>query len=190
MKEKKSLYFIAILPPESVQNEVTELKNYFLRKYEVRQALKSPPHITLHPPFNWPDNNEDKLKESLFKFAAKNVKFNITLNGFGAFKPRVIYIDVLRSQNLEILFEKIEYFLETTWEIDNQLRKGRKFNPHMTIAFRDLTKEQFFQSWPEFKDKQYHRDFMAADISLLRHNGKFWDIIAYAPLNNVPEHTS
>jgi len=183
MKEKKTLYFIAVIPPELIQNEVTEFKNHFLEKYGIRQALKSPPHITLHPPFNWPESKEDDLKEGLTRFAAKNNRFSITLNGFGAFKPRVIFVDALHNKELELLFERIEYYLERKWDIDNQLRKGRKFNPHMTIAFRDLTKEQFFHSWPEFKDRNYQREFIANDISLLRHNGKFWDVIDYAPLN-------
>ena len=51
MKEKKTLYFIAILPPDSIQKEVTDFKNHFLVKYGVRQALKSPPHITLLNPY-------------------------------------------------------------------------------------------------------------------------------------------
>ncbi len=180
----KNLYFIAILPLVSVKNEVTQFKNYFLRNHEVRQALKSPPHITLLPPFYWPDTRENELKEGLTKFAARNVTFSIILNGFGAFKPRVIYVDVIRNQELEILYEKTEYFLEANWKINSQLRKGRKYNPHMTIAFRDLTKEQFSISWPDFRDKQYYREFSATDISLLRHNEKFWDVIYYAPLNN------
>jgi len=187
MNNGKKLYFIAILPPETIQKEVTEFKNYFLKKHEVRQALKSPPHVTLHPPFYWLADDEEELKKGLCLFAEKNERFSVTLNGFGAFKPRVIFVDVLVNQALRLLFEKLEYFLEANWGISNQLRKGRKFNPHMTVAFRDLTKEFFFKSWPDFKDKKFKREFIVSDISLLRHNGKFWDIIDYAPLHATIE---
>ena len=64
-----SRYFIAIIPPSPILEEVQEIKNYFKDKYESRAALNSPPHITLHMPFFWKIDEEDLLISLLTEFA-------------------------------------------------------------------------------------------------------------------------
>ncbi|MDE5096246.1 MAG: 2'-5' RNA ligase family protein, partial [Trichodesmium sp. St11_bin5] len=61
----KCLLFVALVPPENIQNQVTEIKEYFSRNYNSSHALKSVPHITLQPPFKWPTENLTLLQESL-----------------------------------------------------------------------------------------------------------------------------
>jgi 2'-5' RNA ligase len=48
-----SLFFIALLPPLEVQEIATKIKLEFAEIYNSRAALKSPPHVTLQPPFRW-----------------------------------------------------------------------------------------------------------------------------------------
>ncbi|MFN6233029.1 MAG: 2'-5' RNA ligase family protein, partial [Microcystis sp.] len=48
-----SLFFIALLPPPEVQEIATKIKVEFAEIYNSRAALKSPPHVTLQPPFRW-----------------------------------------------------------------------------------------------------------------------------------------
>jgi 2'-5' RNA ligase len=47
----KSPWFIAVIPPEDIQEAVTALKREAAARFESRHALKSPPHVTLIPPF-------------------------------------------------------------------------------------------------------------------------------------------
>ena len=54
MNQKKdhfSRFFIAILPPETIQREITDFKEEIARDFKSSHALKSPPHITLLMPF-------------------------------------------------------------------------------------------------------------------------------------------
>ncbi|MGK7915884.1 MAG: hypothetical protein AB4038_10100 [Prochloraceae cyanobacterium] len=46
MKQLKRLFFIALLPPEEIQQNVTKIQQHFAQVYSSRAALKSPPHIT------------------------------------------------------------------------------------------------------------------------------------------------
>jgi len=46
--------------------------------------------------------------------------------------------------------------LETLlWELLTQFLK-HAFSPHMTVAFRDLTRQNFKAAWPEFQQRQLH----------------------------------
>src|SRR5258708_485210 len=87
-------YFIAIVPPSPVFEEVVALKNYFKEKYNSRAALNSPPHITMHMPFLWKEKKEGFLISSLQVFAADQKPATIELSNFTSFPPRVIFINV------------------------------------------------------------------------------------------------
>ena len=105
-------YFVALLPPPAIQTVIDEIKHHFARHYHSRKALNSPPHITLQPPFDWPlapapDSDPgaqsaslSELKLSLGMFAAQQRSVPIHLAGFGAFAPRVIYVNVLKTPEL------------------------------------------------------------------------------------------
>ena len=66
MKPSANLYFIALLPPVEVAEEVTEIKQFFARNYNSRAALKSPPHVTLQPPFAWEVDRLETIGKPLF----------------------------------------------------------------------------------------------------------------------------
>lgn len=175
-KLSKKRFFIAFLPPKNVQEEATKIKEYFKEVYKSKAALKSPPHVTLQPPFEWEIEDLPKLIEELKNFSQSQQPFSMTLNGFSAFKPRVIYIDVVQTSELLLLQKSLMSYLESSLNIVHQVSKNRPFSPHLTVAFRDLTKRNFYQAWSEFKDKEFYYNFMIDKITLLIHNGKNWEI--------------
>jgi 2'-5' RNA ligase len=169
-------YFIALLPPQHIQEYANEIKQYFADKYASRGAQKSPPHITLQPPFEWVEGEVSRLEASLQQFAGHQQSIPITLNGFAAFPPRVIYIDVVRSQELLRLQADLMAYLEANLGIVDPVAKKRPFAPHMTVAFRDLSKQNFHAAWPEFQNRELHFDFTAHQLTLLIHDGQRWQI--------------
>jgi 2'-5' RNA ligase len=46
----------------------------------------------------------------------------------------------------------------------------------MTVAFRDLTRQNFKAAWPEFENRQLHFEFIADKLTLLIHDGRRWNI--------------
>jgi 2'-5' RNA ligase len=98
------------------------------------------------------------------------------LDGFAAFKPRVIFVNVLKTPELLAVQKALMEHLETSLELVNEVSKNRPFAPHLTVAFRDLTKPNFYKSWDEFKQQQLHFEFLVPQLTLLIHNGKFWEI--------------
>ncbi|MFQ5448773.1 MAG: 2'-5' RNA ligase family protein, partial [Saprospiraceae bacterium] len=88
---KDLLFFIALLPDEEIRREYTPYKNDCARKFGTSHALKSPPHITLVPPFRWREEQLEALKDTLDLFALGQEPFEVQLRHFNCFKPRVIY---------------------------------------------------------------------------------------------------
>ncbi|MEO0376939.1 MAG: 2'-5' RNA ligase family protein [Cyanobacteria bacterium P01_A01_bin.17] len=186
-------YFIALLPPDDIQAEVCGIKQYFSDHYHSRKAFNSPPHITLQPPFEWsqsvPEDEKDaenftptELVDGLNEFAASQAPVSIQLSGFAAFAPRVIYINVLKTSALATLQTEVIRYFASRWGIIDRAAKGRAFVPHMTVAFRDLTKQNFWAGWAEFKDRSFEAQFKVTVLTLLRHTGQRWEVHQNFPL--------
>jgi len=176
MAQNKNLFFLAVLPPENIQKKVEKIKLFFKNEYNSEHALNAPAHITLIPPFRWFETNELLLQKSIDDFCLNEVPFNVMLDGFGSFRPRVIYIDIKRNDSLFNLFEKFRIFMDDQWKISEYIRGVIRFNPHMTVASRDLTKENYYKAWAEFKFKKFNSDFTVDKIVILKHNNSFWEI--------------
>ena len=68
--------------------------------------------------------------------------------------------------------------------ISNEVDKSDiGFNPHMTIAYRDLSPELFQQAWHEYKHKKFEAEFEVDAFYLLQHDSKKWNIISTNNLN-------
>ncbi|WP_066380866.1 MULTISPECIES: 2'-5' RNA ligase family protein [unclassified Anabaena] len=176
MNSSKSRFFIALLPPQHIQDYANEIKQHFADNYASKHAQKSPPHITLQPPFEWVNDDLSRMEASLLEFAQQQQPLSMTLSGFAAFVPRVIYINVVRSAELLSLQCDLMLHLEANLEIIDKVGKNRPFAPHLTVAFRDLTKQNFKAAWPEFEHRQLHFEFTADKLTLLIHDGRRWNI--------------
>jgi 2'-5' RNA ligase len=176
MGPNKNLFFLAVMPPEDIQEEVKNIKLEFKDQYGSEHALNSPAHLTLVPPFQWPAEKEAPLVQNLDHFCKDENTFEVALNGFGAFKPRVIYIDVKKNIFLSDLHDRLRNYLNENCIISELLREKKPFNPHMTVAFRDLTKDNFYVAWNEFKNKNFHALFTVDKIVLLIHRQKRWEV--------------
>ncbi|HEY9670282.1 MAG TPA: 2'-5' RNA ligase family protein [Waterburya sp.] len=183
MDTSKRLFFIALLPPQDVQDYATEIKEYFAQTYKSRHALKSPPHITIQAPFEWQLDHVPVLEQALTAFAQARTPVPITLKGFGAFVPRVIYINVLKTPELLAVQQELMAYLETSLGIADPVSKKRPFAPHMTVAFKDLTRQNFRAAWPEFQNRELKFEFTAFQLTLLVHDGKRWIIHSEFPFS-------
>jgi len=177
------MYYIAIVAPEVINQEILKWKNYFKDHFECSVALKSPAHITLIPPFWMEEGLEKDLMSSIKEFSVTKNKFEITLKDFAAFKPKVIFVDVVKNEILNDLYQSFtDYiFSENKFPIK---KDDRAFHPHVTLATRDLYKKAFQEAWEIFSKKKYEATWPVNSISLLRHNKKNWDVIFTSQLED------
>lgn len=169
MEPALPLFFIAILPDATIQQEVTAFKQQALTRFGSGHALKSPPHVTLIPPFR--SNQTDFAV--LHQFAVQQPPFTLRLNGFNHFDQRVIYVDVLPNQPLNRCQQSVADFCSGHFGITPE---NRPFHPHMTVAFKDLRRSVFPEAWHYFSGLSYEREFQVKAITLLRHTGQQWVI--------------
>lgn len=174
-----SLYFIAVIPTESLRGLVDELKLEFSKSYHSHHALKSPPHITLIPPFNMNKKNEKNLAENLINFASQSDEFEVAISGFGEFRSRVIYLRILANDILKSFQNLLAEKCNT--EFDIPIKSSKPYLPHMTLAFRDLSPQMFNKAWEKYKLKTFNASFTVDRFFLLRHNGKSWEIAYEIP---------
>lgn len=187
-RSRKQLYFIAIVLPEPFATTITRFKEYFRDVYQSKAALNSPPHITLHMPFQWRPEKENVLASKLNNFFSSCSPVQVRLQNFGCFAPRVIFIEVLKYDLLENLQQELSRFCRLELNLFNATHKDNPFHPHVTLAFRDLKKTAFKIAWEEFKDRPFSGEFTAGRVALLKHNGKAWEVFQEFELaGNLPD---
>lgn len=177
-------YFIALLPSHEIQVSATEIKEYFRQHYHSKASLNSPPHVTLYPPFLWGQEKLSLLKNKLSDFASLQCPVELRFDRYNAFKPRVIYWNVIPTPELMALRKELFYFLETELNLVNTVEKSRPFHPHLTVAFRDLTQTNFHLAWQEFEHQKIGLNCLVNHLTLLIHNGKTWEICQEFTLTN------
>lgn len=128
-------------------------------------------------PFQWKEEKEKMLVEKLSGFTTRFHSFEIKLLNFNCFPPRVIYIDVVKNDELEKLQNELQRFCKKELNLFNANYKEFAFHPHLTLAFRDLKKQQFLTAWEEFKEKKFEKTCRVEAISLLKHDSEKWNVL-------------
>ena len=116
-----------------------------------------------------------------FTFEEKD--FEVSLNKFSRFGERVIFIDVEKNEVLNMLQKQLVRHVKQLLNLFNQDEDLRGFHPHITVAFRDLKKEQFAKAWQNYKEKEFKASFTCDAIMLLKHDGKRWNVYKTFPLH-------
>lgn len=155
--------------------KVKSFKEEMKTNFGAAHALKSPAHITLQMPFRRPEGDEQRIIKKLKEFSELQSSFEIQLDGFDCFTPRVIFIRVANHQPIIELHQKLNSVLSSELNFNDKALTHR-LHPHMTIATRDLTEEAFDKAWPQYKSRDFIASFRADSLFLLKHNGKHWDI--------------
>lgn len=171
---KDPLFFIAILPDKQIQDEVTGFKQFCAERFGARHSLTSPPHITIVPPFGWPKPQLQVLKDALDDFVVDHTPFDIQLVNFGSFPPRVLFVGIGPNKQLAKMAGNLAIHLKETIGLEQTSSHG--FNPHMTIAHRDLQKEVFPNAWAYFSKQTYQRTFTAEGLTFLRYGQGQWEL--------------
>lgn len=167
-----NLYFIALIPPEEIRLEIQHLKEEMRERFGAEHALKLPAHITLAPPFKLKKERELQLLQALEVFAATRKPFHLSLSGFGNFAPRVLFVKVVENDEIVELYRDLCKNISVITDITGD----KDFHPHITIANRDLEEDLFPNARKYLSDNDYQSRFKVGSLSLLKHNGRDWEI--------------
>ena len=180
MSEPGNLYFIAIIPPDEICKAITTVKQDFADRFKSKKALKVVPHITLKAPFKFPVQEQTSLLRWFALTPVSVHPFQQELKDFGCFTNKrnpVIFIEPVMNESLALLQKNVvKHFIKAFGK--NQVAQNEfRFNPHMTVAYRDLLFPQFKTAWEEYETKEFEAIFEVNKFHLLQHDGKKWNSI-------------
>jgi 2'-5' RNA ligase len=167
---------MAIVCPKEIDEKVFVFKEWMRKQFGCMVALKSPGHITLIPPFWMDERGESELLKTLEQFSSEATP-EIQLKDFSHFGDRVLFIHVNENPQLTELKNETEtHFLENFHAVIK--KDERPFNPHVTIANRDVSPGTFIKAWEHFSKEKFECSFVADTISVLKLNSGKWEVLA------------
>ena len=183
----KSLYFVAILPPKSIDERIDEIRKEFSDAYKSFEALEPPVHLTLKEPFTLDPKDEALLLRKLEGLSLIHQPFYQELENFDRFQKHTIYIKASKcveittlKKNMKKIFK--EYFF-------NVQQDQMPFNPHYTIAYRDIPEKTFDLAWEDYQQKTFEANFTCTHFTLLKHTGVKWISMQNFKLKAHPQQT-
>lgn len=179
----KTLYLLAVLPPEPVFSETWTFKQEVHQLTGSRNAVRLPPHITLLPPLHETDDFEAKCAASLASFAATRAGFEVRLNGFAWFGNRTLFVRVSEAAAIQSFHAALMYWCAQ--HLPEVKPENRPFTPHLTLATRDLPPAQVPQLRERFAARAYQASFAVSELTLFRHDGQRWQARATVPLQGT-----
>jgi len=166
----ENLFLVCLVPPVSIVEDIDEIRTFISEKFKVYESLKRPAHITLYPPVKLSSPEAEKRFFKALEDAAFSIPFTQVLRNFNSFHEKTFYLDVEQNEGLMKLEKQITKELQPLKLIE----KKEKFNPHLTLAFKDVKLPVFQQISAEFKDRKFKREFQVSSFSVYKHQDKRW----------------
>ncbi|QBO57929.1 2'-5' RNA ligase family protein [Chryseobacterium salivictor] len=167
-----SLYFIAVVPHKGLRQKARVFSKDFAERFNSVKSFENFPHITIIKPFHFDENQEKILVESFSLMNLKCTPFEVFLKNFGCFpnkeKP-VIFIKPVNSTELQHLYDEVQPLMK--------FHSYAKIHPHLTVAYKDLSPENFQKAWQEYQTKTFEDSFMVDKICLFKHENKKWNLL-------------
>lgn len=181
---KKRYACIAILKTESLK-ELSLLQNKVFEIAGSKQFREEwPPHITVGIGVELTDDEFQKLCENLFEIAKKHNSLEVQLNKISfrenprllkidpSYTPHVMHLDVEVTENLNSLVSDLDKILRSY----TMFHEIFPYNPHLTVAGRDLTSESVMQLEREFEGDFFETTVVIDSFSLVLTPGKDNDL--------------
>lgn len=176
---RTSLYFIALIPDRELRIKTNAFKKDF-KRFGCDKATKVYTHITLKAPFKCSGSDREEVLSWFSEMQLRQKPFHLYLNGFGAFHNKhspVVFVNPVKNGELTRLQRELMSGFNGILPA-NVHAVDRSFNPHMTVAYRDLTPENFSRAWQEYKEKPFYDVFDVHAVYLLEHDRQKRNLIS------------
>ena len=142
------------------------------------------PHITLGAGVELSDLELEGFYNGMKEVANNFHPFEVQIEGYGfmdnwhgakiGFSPYVVYLGIKNNVEIQSLARAIDSKNKKYKKYYGLIRSFFPFSPHLTVAFRDLSKDGFEKAKGLFKDEHFSRRTIIDHIALAREdeNGK------------------
>ncbi len=164
------LYYLAILPGPPVAGQLQQIRLQLGNRFSLKRALRSPPHITLIPPFRLDDTSMPDLVYRICKVCSTQQDFIVYLHGMSFFSNRVLFANPVSTEPLLRLQSALQSALALPGDTS-----GRPYLPHLTLLLNDrghtLPPGQVKEA---IQNIEIHCTFQIRSVYLLRLSQKRW----------------
>jgi 2'-5' RNA ligase len=116
-------------------------------------------------------------------FFEQEKSFSLSLGGIGSFGKRVAFLKIKYPPELKESQQRLLAFTRVVLKKDIEI-SDRNYHPHMTMAYRDVKKDQFQQVMDYLEPRKIKGSFKISEVSLLKKNNGTWNIIERFQLAN------
>ncbi len=159
-------YTIAFVPEDPIYSRVSKLNEYVRSNYKCNGLTM--PQITLIKPFDWEEDKEYILVDSIKKFVSSEFPVDIDLTGFGINKDEEVFIKINNDNSLIKLQNNLKNHFDTSIKIN--YNESDTFNPNVCFGCSNTSKASIKKAWEEFKNKYFEASFIGSTISLIKTN--------------------
>ncbi len=173
----------AVLLDDESHNFARQIELELCHKFRLCLGLKQSPHITIKAPFNTP--KIEPFVKYLENLAKQTHPFDVELDGFGYFEPKVIFLNVRENAKLKELHFKILKDLKEEFNIVPHALEGKSIRFHSTVALEDVTKKKFREAKKYLKQYNPIFRFKAKTFGIFLYLGKEagWIVVRRIKLN-------
>jgi 2'-5' RNA ligase len=128
-------------------------------------------------PFRYKEAKEKELEVRLTTLLETQAPFQLQLAGIGYFGRRNIHQQVVASESLLQLQATLRSYCKKSLHLVEEL-SDRNFQPHVTLAYKDLKLEQFEEVLAFARNHAERGDFWVDQAYLLKKVEGRWQVIA------------
>lgn len=175
-------YIWVFLPPDPARAQVRAMQQELHDRFGLKKAMRPPVHISLPADAPTAAEEADRLIEVSRAYAARSAPIAVELTGFQAFGNRTISLRIRDAEPFRNFWRPFREKLMAGFGFSADDLTAR-INPHVTVAFRDLTPLIFDVLWPELQRHDFQASFTLHALQLYKY-GPFrqWIHVAELPL--------
>lgn len=169
----KHLLYIAIIPSDPPAIALHSLKKVLSEKTGLKRTLKSPPHITLVPPFFCEEAQLPTLVNETFRICSHTEAMHIETAGYDFFSNRVLFAKPAENEQLTHLHLLLRDALAALLP----KRKERPYNAHLSLLLNDRGHPLPMEMLKDLVQNLPPWDAFTANAAyLLRHTNGRWNV--------------
>ena len=156
---------------EEMHNSIRKIQLKLIRENEVNIVIEPNLHITLKQGFEILDLTP--FEQHFDRLVTSSRPFDIRVQGFGSFDEGIVYMDVVQTNALETLRERILRDLSTEFGIEPNPIEDERYRFHATVAHA-LSAPCFERSRRTVHNVDLNFEFTCSALELLLYTGREW----------------
>lgn len=172
----KKYSIVVFLDNESAEN-IRGLQEKLYKLTGSRECLDAwKPHFTIGDGVSVTDEELMDVEDVLKNFVDKQTSFDVLLEGYGGLTdriggkgeittPYVLWVEVVPNEKLSTLVSNVKKLITSKFNLWYEMPKP--YIPHVTVAFRDLTKEGYVEGEKYLRNLTIKEMVKATHIALV-----------------------